>query len=76
MLAAAHGFANDPTWGWVPQLLNNKITVGYQAAVSDGLDYNSPTDAITKGMAIAQAVMPTDITAAVALIGVAGTVNV
>ena len=72
MLTAAHGFANDPTWGWVPQLLNNRVAVGYQAAVTDGLDYNSSTDAITKGMAIVHAVTPTDTSAAVSLIGVAG----
>jgi hypothetical protein len=75
MLTAAHTFANDPTWGWVPQLLNNKVTVGYQAAVTDGLDYNSPADAISQGMAIAHAVSATDTTAAVGLIGVAGNVH-
>ena len=72
MLGAAHGFANDPTWGWVPKLLDNKISVGYQAAVTYGLDYNSSADAITQGMAIAHAVTPTDTTAAIGLIGVAG----
>ena len=72
MLTAAHSFANDPTWGWVPKLLDNKISVGYQAAVTYGLDYNSSSDAITQGMAIAHAVTPTDTAAAVALIGVAG----
>ena len=72
MLTAAHTFTNDPTWGWVPQLLNNKVTVGYQAAVTYGLDYNSSSDAITQGMAIAHAVTPTDTSAAVGLIGVAG----
>jgi hypothetical protein len=72
MLTAAHSFANDPTWGWVPKLLDNKISVGYQAAVTYGLDYNSSSDAITQGMAIAHAVTPTDTAAAVGLIGVAG----
>ena len=72
MLTAAHSFANDPTWGWVPKLLDNKISVGYQAAVTYGLDYNSSSDAITQGMAIAHAVTPTDTSAAVGLIGVAG----
>ena len=71
MLGAAHSFANDPTWGWVPKLLDNKIEVGYKAAVTYGLDYNSPTDAITQGMAIAKAVTPTDTSVAVGLIGVA-----
>ena len=71
MLTAAHSFANDPTWGWVPKLLDNKISVGYQAAVTYGLDYNSSSDAITQGMAIAKAVTPTDTSIAVGLIGVA-----
>ena len=72
MLSDAHSFAGDPKWGWVPKLLDNKIEVGYKAAVTYGLDYNSPTDAITQGMAIAGAVTPTDTSAAVGLIGVAG----
>ena len=72
MLTAAHSFANDPTWGWVPKLLDNKISVGYQAAVTYGLDYNSSSDAITQGMAIAHAVTSTDTSAAVGLIGVTG----
>ena len=75
MLTAAHTFTNDPTWGWVPQLLNNKVTVGYQAAVTYGLDYNAATDAITQGMAIAHAVTATDTTAAVGLIGVGGNIH-
>ena len=71
MLSDAHSFAGDPKWGWVPKLLDNKIEVGYKAAVTYGLDYNSPTDAITQGMAIAKAVTPTDTSIAVGLIGVA-----
>ena len=72
MLSDAHAFANDPTWGWVPKLLDNKISVGYQAAVTYGLDYNSSSDAIAQGIAIAHAVTSTDTSAAVGLIGVAG----
>ena len=75
MLTAAHSFANDPTWGWVPKLLDNKISVGYQAAVTYGLDYNSSSDAITQGMAIAHAVTPTDTSAAVGLIGVGANIH-
>ena len=75
ILTAAHAYANDPIWGWVPQLLNNKIAVGYQSSVTDGLDYNSTADAFAKGMAVVQAVTPTDITAAVALIGVTANVH-
>ena len=71
MLSDAHSFAGDPKWGWVPKLLDNKISVGYQAAVTYGLDYNSSSDAITQGMAIAKAVTPTDTSIAVGLIGLA-----
>ena len=71
MLHDAHSFAGDPKWGWVPKLLDNKISVGYQAAVTYGLDYNSSSDAITQGMAIAKAVTPTDTSVAVGLIGLA-----
>ena len=35
-----------------------------------GLNYNTPEESITNGMAIASAITPTDTTAAVTLIGV------
>jgi len=63
-------FTNDPTWGWVASLLNNKVAVGYAFAVQDGLGYTDANQAITQGMAIAHAVTSTDITAAIALIGI------
>ena len=54
----------------VPQLLNNKITVGNYFALQQGLNYLSNEDSISKGMAIAAAVTPTDTSAALNLIGV------
>jgi len=69
MLSDAHTFAGDPTWGWVTKLLDNKVTVGQVAAVQLGVDYNSPTDAITQTVAISHAVTSTDTTAAINLIG-------
>ncbi|MBC3881247.1 DUF4214 domain-containing protein [Undibacterium sp. LX40W] len=70
MLTSAHTFEGDPTYGWVPQLLNNKITVANYFCLQQGLNYLSPELSITKGMAIAAAVTPSDTAAAMTLIGV------
>jgi hypothetical protein len=71
ILNSAHTFKSDPTWSWVADLLDNKIKVANIFAVDAGLNYNSPEQSITQGMAIAKAVSPTDINAAIALIGLA-----
>lgn len=71
ILDAAHTFKGDAAYGFVADLLDNKILVGKTVAINFGISYNSPADSITKGMAIAAAVTPTDTTAALALIGIA-----
>lgn len=71
MLVSAHSFAGDAVWGWVPQLLDNKLEIGNFFAVQHGLNYNTPEISISQGMAIAGAVTPTDTKAAYALIAVA-----
>lgn len=70
MLYAAHSFKGDATWGWVPDLLDNKLIVANFFAVQQGLNFNTPEDSIVKGMAIAAAVTATDTSAALKLIGV------
>ena len=70
ILDSAHTFKGDKTWGWVADLLDNKITVAKKFSIDMGLNYNTPEESITKGMAIASAITPTDTTAAVTLIGV------
>lgn len=70
MLASAHTFKGNAQFGYVADLLDNRIAVGKLFAVTDGLVYNSSGDSITHGMAIAAAVTPTSTDAAVALIGV------
>lgn len=70
ILDSAHTFKGHPTWGWVPDLLDNKIAVANIFAVERGLNYNTPEDSIANGMAIAAAITPTDTSAAIALIGV------
>lgn len=69
MLNAAHTFAGDATWGWVPQLLDNKVTVGTFFAIQQGLNYNTAEESISKGIDIAKAVTSSDISAAKTKIG-------
>lgn len=70
ILSAAHGFKGDPTWGWVPDLLDNKLEVAHRFAVELGLNGNTPEASIARGMELAAAVTPTGTDAAIALIGV------
>ncbi len=72
ILDAAHSFKGDSTWGWVANLLDNKIAVAKAFSVDWGLGYALPDDAIKHGMEIAAAVTPTDTTAALALVGING----
>lgn len=69
ILTSAHTFKGDATWGWVANLLDNKVTVGTYHAVTAGIDYLTSSDAITQGSAIAARVTATDTTAAISLIG-------
>ncbi|MBI5922771.1 MAG: DUF4214 domain-containing protein [Betaproteobacteria bacterium] len=70
ILDSAHTFKNDTTYGWVANLLDNKIAVANKFAIDLGLNYNTSDDSITHGMAIAAAVTATSTTDAIALIGV------
>jgi len=71
MLDSAHSFKGHATWGWVADLLDNKVSVANYFAVDNGLNYNTAEDSIGKGMAIAAAVTATGTDAAIQLIGVA-----
>ena len=68
MLTSAHNYLGDPVWGWVATLLDNKVSVGTNFAVQQGLNYKSSTESILKTTAIAAAITPTSSTAATALI--------
>jgi hypothetical protein len=70
ILDSAHSFKGDATWGWVADLLDNKVAVAQTFAIEWGLNYNTPEESIAKGMAIAAAITPTSTDAAIALIGV------
>lgn len=69
ILAAAHTFKGDVEFGWVADLLDNKVLMANQFAVKAGLNYNSEAVSITKGMEIAANVTPTSIDNALKLIG-------
>lgn len=71
ILSAAHAFKGDPHWGWVPDLLDNKVAVAQRFAVELGLSEVTPEASIARGMQLAAAVTPTSTAAAIALIGVA-----
>ena len=68
ILESAHTFKGNPTYGFVADLLDNKIAVANTIAVEWGLTYN--TDAYARGVAIAAAITPTDTMVALALVGV------
>jgi hypothetical protein len=76
LLTAAHEYKGKPygkeegQWGQVPDLLDNKIVVAERFAVEWGLNYNTETESITQGKAIAAAITSTSIDAAIALIGI------
>lgn len=64
MLNSAHTFAGDATWGWVPQLLDNKFSVGQFFAIEQGLNYATPEESITKTMTIVKKITSSDTSAA------------
>ena len=70
ILDSARTLRGDPTFGYVAQLLDNKVSVGRTVAIDFGLGYHSSEIAISKGMAIAAEITPTDTGAALRLVGV------
>jgi hypothetical protein len=70
ILGSAHSFKGDATFGYVADLLDNKLAVAATFTTALGLGYASGDVAVSKGMAISAAVTPTSTDAALALIGV------
>jgi uncharacterized protein (DUF1800 family) len=77
MLNSAHSFKGRSDYGWVADLLDNKIEVAKEFSVKQGISYNDNTESVIKGMAIAGAITPTDTSVAKnivsALIGITPT---
>ena len=72
MLDSARTYKGDSSFGFVVDLLDYTITVAQTVAIDYGLNYNSADEAVSNGMAIAAAVTPGSIAAAIALAGVNG----
>ncbi|MBC3831083.1 peptidylprolyl isomerase [Undibacterium amnicola] len=70
IINAAHSFKNDTEYGWVADLLDNKVIVGTYFSIQQGLNYNTRSESITRGMKIAGMVKPNDISAAINEIGI------
>lgn len=70
ILASAHSFKGDATWGFVADLLDNKKMVGMKLAVDWGIGYTTNEQAIAMGMTIAALVTPQSAEQALAVIGV------
>lgn len=70
ILDSAHSFKGNAAYGYVANLLDNKITAAKTFAVDWGLGYVSGDTSITQGMAIAAAVTSTSSSAALALVGI------
>ena len=73
IITSAHQFKGDAQWGWIADLLDNKVEVANLFSVDYGLNNLTSAESISNGMAIAAAVTPTDTTAAIELIGIGST---
>ena len=68
ILKSAHTFKGDATWGWVANLLDNKIEVAKKFSIDLGLNFNTPEESIKQGMLIASAITPSDTKTALGLV--------
>ena len=77
MITAARTFKGDATYGWVAQLLENKNSVARDFSIKQGITYVNDAESITKGIAIAATITPTDTSVASnliqAIVGIAAT---
>jgi Ca2+-binding RTX toxin-like protein len=67
ILTAAHTFKGNAEFGWVADLLDNKVAVGKTIAVDWGI--NMTNNAYERGVEIANAVTTTDTSYAIRLVG-------
>ncbi|HYD97423.1 MAG TPA: DUF4214 domain-containing protein [Noviherbaspirillum sp.] len=70
ILDSAHTFKGHATYGWVADLLDNKIAVADKVAVDWGINFSTAAESITQGAQIAAAVTATSTSAALGLVGV------
>ena len=65
----ARAATHDSPFGWVPDLMGNVFNVGYTVAVGIGATFNDVAESIHRSMETADAITPTDTTAAIRLLG-------
>jgi serralysin len=70
MLASAHSFKGNAEYGWVANLLDNKLATAKYFAFEQGLTLLTPEETYSKCSEICRAVTPTSIDAAIALVGI------
>ena len=67
ILASAHTFKGNATYGYVADLLDNKVEFANFFTIQLGLNYNTPEDSIKNTMAMVAAITPTSTTGAISL---------
>lgn len=60
ILNSAHNFKGDSQYGWVADLLENKVNIATYFSIQQGLNYNTAEESISKGMEIASVVTAID----------------
>ena len=68
ILASAHTFKGDATYGYVADLLDNKVEFANFFTIQLGLNYNTPEDSIKNTMAMVAAITPKSTAAAFSLL--------
>ena len=69
ILGSAHTFKGDATYGYVADLLDNKVKFANSFTIQQGLNYNTPQDSITNTMAMVAAITPASTASATAMLG-------
>jgi len=69
ILGSAHTFKGDATYGYVADLLDNKVKFANSFTIQQGLNYNTPQDSITNTMAMVAAITPTSTAGAISKLG-------
>ncbi len=70
MITSARTFAGDINYGWVPQLLDNKVKLGSYVALQQGISYLSDQDNIVRLGKMASMIYANDTNQALALLDV------
>lgn len=69
ILGSAHTFKGDATYGWVADLLDNRIKVATSYAVDQGITFKTVDESVANGIKIANATTATSTSAAMNLFG-------